>query len=523
MNPIPRAALLVAALLLLPAPTLLAQSADVNARIREEGLERSRIMETIHYLTDRYGPRLTGSPSLERAGEWALSRLESYGLTNAHAEPWEFGHPGWENERASVHVISPIVSPLMCEVLAWTPSTNGTTVAPAVHLVPPDGPTAEELEAYLAAQQDRVTGKAVFLGSGEGEPFAYDRPARLDDEQVARDYEPDNMSTPYPYRRRVRDTTRVSSGEVTDRITAMLKERDAALIVRPAQQKDGMIQAFGADSQDPSRELPTVILARQDYGRLARLMASGFPVTLEATIVNRTYPDGRTAYNYIADIPGTDRADEVVMIGGHLDSWHAGTGATDNATGSAVMIEAARILQALELKPRRTIRVALWSGEEQGLLGSVAYVKEHYGSFEDQKPGYEKFGGYLNVDMGTGRVRGATVFGPTEAAQVLEDALAPFADLGVAGGRPSQSRSLGGSDYTAFNQAGLPGISMGQDPIRYFSHTWHTDLDTYEQVLEDDVKQAAVVVAALAYALATRDELLPRFIDGEMPAAAVSP
>jgi Zn-dependent M28 family amino/carboxypeptidase len=211
------------------------------------------------------------------------------------------------------------------------------------------------------------------------------------------------------------------------------------------------------------------------------------------------------------------------MLGGHLDSWHAATGATDNAIGCAIMMEAARIIKTLGLKPRRTIRVALWSGEEQGLLGSQAYVKERFGTFEDPKPGYEKFGGYFNIDSGTGRIRGASVFGPPETAKILRDILKPFKDDGVAGAIATRSRRTGGTDSTSFNQAGLPGIGLTQDPIEYGSHTWHTNLDTYERILEDDVKKAAIVVATAVYELASRDELLPRFSKENMPPPPPAP
>ena len=205
------------------------------------------------------------------------------------------------------------------------------------------------------------------------------------------------------------------------------------------------------------------------------------------------------------------------MLGGHLDSWHSATGATDNAIGCAIMMEAARLIKTLGLKPRRTIRVALWSGEEQGLLGSQAYVKSHFGSAEAPGPDYEKFGGYFNIDSGTGRIRGAIVFGPTAAADIIREILKPFKEEGVVGAIATSSRASGGSDNSSFNNAGLPGIWLGQDPIEYFSHTWHTNLDTYERILEDDVKKDAVLVAWTIYQLANRDELLPRFTKAEMP------
>jgi len=259
------------------------------------------------------------------------------------------------------------------------------------------------------------------------------------------------------------------------------------------------------------------VMRNEDYGRISRILGDGTEVVLEFDIVNRVYPEGKTSYNTIAEISGSDKADEVIMLGGHLDSWHAATGATDNAIGCAIMMEAARILKSLGVKPRRTIRVALWSGEEQGLLGSLAYVKEHFGSFEDPKPGYEKFGGYLNIDSGTGRIRGASVFGPPETAKIIRDILKPFKDDGVVGAIATRSRGTGGTDSTSFNNAGLPGIGMSQDPIEYGTHTWHTNLDTYERIVEDDVKLASIVVASALYHLAMRDELLPRFRRSEMP------
>ena len=260
-----------------------------------------------------------------------------------------------------------------------------------------------------------------------------------------------------------------------------------------------------------------MILRNEDYGRVARLLGDGEAVQLQVQIVNRWFPEGRTVHNAVAEIPGTDRADEVILLGAHLDSWHAATGATDNATGSAVMMEAGRILASLPQRPRRTIRVALWSGEEQGLLGSQAYVAEHFGSFEQPKPGWEKFGGAFNIDAGTGRARGASVFGPPEAAAVLREFLAQFEDLGVLGAIDTSSRALGGSDHTSFNRAGLPGIAMFQDPIEYFGHTWHTNLDTYERAVPEDLQASAVVIAASAWFLANRDELLPRFVPEKMP------
>ena len=274
----------------------------------------------------------------------------------------------------------------------------------------------------------------------------------------------------------------------------------------------------GAAPFTVAKAVPTIVMRNEDYGRLYRLMKSGRTVQLEIDMVNRSFPEGRTQYNVIAEIPGTDKAAEVVMLGGHLDSWHAATGATDNAIGCATMMEAIRILKAIGVTPRRTIRLALWSGEEQGLLGSQAYVKEHFGTFENPKPEYATFAGYFNIDSGTGRARGMTVFGPPEAAAVLREATAGFEDNGFFGATSTTSRRRGGSDHTSFNEVGLPGIGVQQDPIEYGTYTWHTNLDTYERIIENDARQSAMAIAAAVYHLAMRDELLPRLPKDKMPA-----
>jgi carboxypeptidase Q len=278
-----------------------------------------------------------------------------------------------------------------------------------------------------------------------------------------------------------------------------------------------MVRAFNNRTFDLTKVVPTVVMRNEDFGRITRLLADKTEVKLEFDIRNRTVPDGVTSYNVIGEIYGSDKKDEVVMLGGHLDSWHSATGATDNAIGCATMMEAARILKAIGVKPRRTIRVACWSGEEEGLLGSRAYVKSHFGSAESPTSEFAKFNGYFNIDSGTGKARAMRIFGPPEAAAVLREAIAPFADLGVIGATNSKSRGLGGTDSTSFSNAGLPGIGVEQDPIEYFGTTWHTNLDTYERVIEADVKTSAMIIAAALYVVAMRDEMLPRFKAGEMP------
>jgi carboxypeptidase Q len=300
-------------------------------------------------------------------------------------------------------------------------------------------------------------------------------------------------------------------------IDPWLVANGAIVRINDSGREHGQIRAFNNRTFDLSKAVPTVVLRNEDYGRIERLLADKEDVNLEFDIVNQVYPEGKTSYNVVAELPGTDKADEVVMLGGHLDSWHAATGATDNAIGSSMMMEAIRIIQALGLKPRRTIRLALWSGEEEGLLGSIAYVKEHFGSFEEPKPEFSKLVAYLNIDSGTGRVRGANVFGPPEAAAVLRAALAPFKDLGVAGAAPSKMRVSGGTDSSTFNVAGLAGIGLQQDPIEYQTNTWHTNLDTYERLIPEDAIKSSTVIAAAVWQLANREQMLPRFTKEQMP------
>jgi hypothetical protein len=409
----------------------------------------------------------------------------------------------------------------------------------------PQRATRDEFDRFLGDLKERVKGATVLVGDPRVVPVTFNQPVlRRDDSEVLTQMAPAAAAAPNaPAQQpapqqapadaaaaKLPEGQRpLSAAQMDDRFNEFLLANGALVRINDAGRDHGQIRAFNNRTYDAAKSPPTVVMRNEDFGRIWRLLNGGPAdrpgaaaagprrVVLEFDIVNRTHPEGRTAYNTTAEIPGTDKADEVVMLGGHLDAWHAGTGATDNAVGCAIMMEAARILAAVGVKPRRTIRVALWSGEEQGLLGSRAYVREHFGSFEEQKAAYSKFAGYFNVDSGTGRVRGMTVFGPPEAATILREALAPLADLGVLGVTSTRSRAAGSTDHTNFNAAGLPGIGTLQDPIEYGSYTWHTNLDTYERIVEDDVKKAAIVFAAGVYHLAMRDEQLPRFSASDMP------
>ena len=517
------------------------------AKIRKEGRANSQIMKTLHMLTDVYGPRLTGSPNHKAAAEWVVKQTTAWGFENAHLEPWDFGHPGWLNERFSGFIVSPVKDSLVGEVLAWTPGTNGTVRGRAVRIDPPHCvtpplpaggagparaagpaapatprcPTADELNPALDALKTKVKGMIVLVGAATKVPVTLNPPAtRGDDEEMRRRFDLDNPApspfgnagpTPTP------DPTRLTANKIAEIVDQFLVTNGALVRLNDAGRENGQIRAFNNRTFDLAKAVPGVVLRNEDYGRINRLLDDDRVVELEFNIVNQTYPEGKTSYNVVAEIPGTDKKAEVVMLGGHLDSWHSATGATDNAIGSTVMLEAARIIKVAGLKPRRTVRVALWGGEEQGLLGSKAYVKEHFGTFEDPKPEFATFNGYFNVDSGTGRIRGANVFGPKETGAILRDVLAPFEDFGLMGASVTASRRPGGTDSTSFNEAGLPGIGLGQDPIQYNSHTWHTNLDTYERIIEEDAMRSAMAIAGAVYHVAMREEMLPRFPSDKMP------
>ncbi len=528
---------------------------DTNAKIRAEETANSKVMWIAHHLTDVYGPRLTGSPHLENAGKWAIATMESWGLTNGKMEPWNWNHEGWLNEEATGSIVSPVKDNLVFEVEAWSPSTKGVVTAPAIHLRVPTGPAApggrggavlgsteQELTTYLDGLAPRISGAIVLVGPSRVPLFVEAEPAKRQSEESLRQR---FGGTPAPARRGggppnnagrgagrgdappPTEPVRLTPTQAYQRVNQFLMKNRAAVQVVDSYRRHGQIAAFSpggmegvlpTDRYDSSKTLPTVMLRNEDFGRIARLIEDGADVRLKFNIVNRTYPNGRTAYNTVAEIRGTDKADEVVMLGAHLDSWHSATGATDNAIGGAIMMEAVRVLQAIGARPRRTIRVALWSGEEQGLLGSAAYVAQHFGTNESPKAEFARLSAYWNIDNGTGRVRGMSVFGPPEAGRVLADLMKPFEDLGFRGATTTNSRGGGGSDHASFNQAGLAGINAVQDPMEYTSTTWHTNLDTYERIVPEDARANAIMTASLVYHLATRDALVPRFPAAEMPA-----
>jgi carboxypeptidase Q len=467
----------------------------VVEQIRQEGLERSEIESLARHLTEVIGPRLSGSPGMKKANEWTADVMRSWGLSNVEIEPWgEFGR-GWQHEDYKGRILSPFVQPLHGQPLAWTGSTPGTVRGSAVIVSVED---VQDLEAY----RGKLAGRFVLLDEPQDvEPEFEHRDRRLDVAELLEPVEqqaaaPDNADRQAMFAR-MREAR-----QVRDAAAAMAADEGAHAILRISSREDGVIRGGSAGSReaDAPEGLPQVALSREQYNQIYRNAAEGVSVELEMMVQNRFFEDDLQQYNTLADIPGTDKADEYVMIGAHLDSWHMGGGATDNAAGSVVMMEAMRILDAIGVRPRRTIRIALWSGEEQGLLGSRHWVENHPDL-------HDRISAYLNVDNGTGRLRGIWNQSNAAAIPVFEQILWPFRDLGVVAVRHGDT---GGTDHLSFDRVGIPGFNFIQDPIEYGINTHHTELDTFDHLVVEDLKQAAVVVAATAYALAMRDEMMPR-------------
>lgn len=488
-------------LLALPGPGLAQvaqESVDlaVVQRIREEGLERSHIEELAHYLTDVHGPRLTGSPAMKRANDWTAETFRKWGLHNVVVEPWgDFGR-GWEQVDYKGRILTPYVQSLPGVPSAWTGSTKGTVRG---HAMVVHAESAADVEGFRGKLKDAV----LLLDAPqdvEPEWEHVDRRTSLDDLLAP----PANRaaSTFSDADRQAMMERRRVQREVTNALTALAQSEGALAILRISGANDGVIRGGGNGSRlkgDPEG-LPQVVIPREQYNRMYRNVTGGTPVELELLVTNKFYEDDLKSYNTLAEIPGTDKADEYVMLGGHLDSWHYGTGASDNAAGSVVMMEAMRILETLGLEPRRTVRIALWSGEEQGLLGSRAWVSNH-------PEMNAKISAYVNVDNGTGKIRGIWDQSNEQAIPIFEQILWPFRDLGVVAVKHGNT---GGTDHLAFDAAGIPGFNFIQDPIEYNQNIHHTNLDNYDHLQIDDLQQAAVVVAATVYALAQREEMVPR-------------
>jgi len=506
------------ALLVVAAPLAAQEKVDAAAidKIKDEGLNRSQVMETASWLTDVYGARLTGSPAIKAAGEWATKKLTEWGAVNAKLEPWGYFGRGWTNDRMSMNVVSPTPWPVIAYAAAWTPGTNGTVSGEVVRV-------QVDSEPDFARYRGKLKNSFVMLAA----PRQLNPRFTADAERYTQ-AELDSLGAlgPQPARGAGAGGGRQGGGGRGGQSTAQAfaaartqffaKEGVAAILQSGSGNSTmGTVFTGGTGSRDPKAPTltPTVIIAAEHYNRIARILDKGTPVRIEANVKNTFYDKDLDAFNVVAEIPGSDPTlkSELVMLGAHFDSWHAGTGATDNAAGSAVMMEAIRILKATGLPMKRTVRIALWSGEEQGLLGSRAYVRSHFGSPTDStaplKPEHEKFSGYFNVDNGTGKIRGVYLQGNQAVGPIFTEWMKPFNSLGM---NTVTIRNTSGTDHQAFDGVGLPGWQFIQDEVEYGTRTHHSNMDVFDRLVADDMKHNATVVAAFVYLAANRDEKLPR-------------
>lgn len=493
------------------------------ANIRKEGMENSRVMDLLWNLTDLYGPRLTGSPMYKKAASWARAELEKNGL-DARVEGWGPLWKAWELKRFSIHMSEPQSTPLIAYPKAWSPGTRGLVSGEVIIY---DAKT----DSALALFNGSLKGKFLLMDTVRSLKAHFDPEASRQEDSTLLNLA--NADVPGQRRRRFEMSPEQKKRALVNYQKILLAQKEgAAMLINIGSGDGGNLFVSGASvpnhpdtsaasrisAYDPKapKILPQITMSAEHYNRLYRLAKRGIPVKLEANLDVRM-TDVDSGYNVIAEIPGSDLKDEVVMIGAHFDSWHGGTGTTDNGTGSAVCMEAMRILKAIDAKPRRTIRIGLWGGEEQGLIGSEKYVEKYLGEREpsttDQpgalklKPAAEKFSVYFNNDNGTGRVRGVYMQGNEAARPIFRSWMAPFKDLGVS---TLTLSNTGGTDHLSFDAIGLPGFQFIQDEIEYSTRTHHSTMDLYDRAQESDLKQAAVIMATFAYNAAMMNDAFPR-------------
>jgi carboxypeptidase Q len=510
-------------------------------RIKTEAFDHSKVMDHLYYLTDIYGPRLTGSPEFGEAAKWAMDRLKSYGVLNIHTESWgPFGR-GWSAKQYSVEMTEPRYQQLNAAPLAWSSPTNGPVsgelvIAP-LRVSFQEGPKKleEALKAYEKKWSGKLRGKIVLLN----EP----RPPREPDKAQFRRFTDADLAelgnAPEPVARMtIKEFNEMEwpdnpedvqkffmrmppamADKLYDRYEALVAERGALLaregvagvLLEDNRAHEGMVFAEAAGGYKSGKTLapPTFVITAEQYDRIARAVEKKSPVHVRLNLRAELSDQDVDGLNIIGEIPGGAKKDEIVMIGAHFDSWHSGTGATDNGAGSAVMIEVMRILKALNLKLDRTVRIGLWGGEEQGLFGSRGYVKQHLGDPETMKlgPEHAKLSGYFNLDNGSGKIRGVFLQGHEAMRPLFQSWLAPFRDLGVT---TISVRNTGGTDHLSFNAVGLPGFQFIQDPLDYGTITHHSSMDTYDHAIPADLMQASAVIATVVYEAANREKMLPR-------------
>jgi len=511
---------------------------DMINKIRYEGFHNSKIMQLANGLFEEIGARLTGSPNMKRANEWTRDKLTEFGLVNAHLEPWgPFGR-GWSNEYVNVRMTSPDVATFIAYPKAWTPGTNDAVHAQVVRVVVRLTPQdfAKDLEKY----KGKLAGKIVLFGEDADLAMSTDPLGRRYDEKALEEIEhyqiPGGPVNPLfrDFAARARLGREVSKFFDDEKPLAVIDRSRGAIAGGTV-----FVQQGGSYKTGQTVGTPWITMAAEHWDRISHILADKKDVELEVNVKN-TFYDADTQWDTIAEIPGTDKKDEVVMVGAHLDSWHAGTGATDNGAGTIVMMEAMRILKALDVKPRRTIRIGLWSGEEQGLLGSSWYVIHHYGNRPDykdlQRKGdppvrsrengpltmtpeqakeQSKVSVYFNVDNGSGKIRGVYTQENAAVQPIFDAWMKPFHDLGM---NTLTMRNTGGTDHLSFDAVGIPGFQFIQDPLEYDTRTHHSNMDVYDRLQPDDLKQMAVIVASFVYQAAQRDEKFPRKpIEKELP------
>jgi hypothetical protein len=528
-------------LLVFMAPALCGQrqvDLGVVNRIKTEAYDHSKVMEHLSYLTDVYGPRLTASPEFNQAADWAMGRLREYGVANVHLEPWgPFGRT-WSARLWSVELVEPRYAQLDVAPLAWSRSTDGPVtgelvLTPAKRILDPKK-AEEEFETYRKTWTGKLRGKFVLLGDPKV-PAEQTKPQfrRYTDaelaqigaapEHVAKDYRkleelkwPEDPEELGKFFESLPEATveKWWHGLIalqTKKNRFYLDEGALGVISRDDRAHEGMAFAEQAGSQKSEDALapPTFDITAEQFNRIARIMEKKVPVRVRVNLQAQISPADVNATNIVGEIPGGARKDELVMIGAHFDSWHAGTGATDNGAGSAVMIEVMRILKALNLHLDRTVRIGLWSGEEQGLLGSEAYVKQHFADPKTMKlnPEHAKLSGYFNLDNGSGKIRGVYLQGNDAMRPLFESWLAPFRDEGVT---TISIKDTGGTDHLSFDAVGLPGFQFIQDPLDYGTITHHSSMDTYDHAIPSDLMQASAVIATVVYEAANNPEMLPR-------------
>lgn len=481
-------------------------------KLKDEGLKNSQVMDHAFYLTDVSGPRLTASPGFMNAAQWAKGKLESWGLKNVQIESWgEFGK-GWQQERCYVAMTKPYYVPFIAQPKAWTGSTPGKKVMSS-DIVLIKAKDSAELMQYAGKLKDKIV--MVWINDTLKPGFKAD--ANRYDEAAL-----DKMAKAEPQQPRQPGNRQGNPNQMqafqarqafTRTLNALYLQEKPALILSSSRGNEGTIfvQGGGQYTKDAPEAPANVVLSSDDFLRVQRLVNAGIPVELEADVKTKFSTKDMNGYNVIGEIPGTDPKlkDEIVMIGGHLDSWHGATGATDNAAGCSVMLEAIRLLKAANFQPRRTIRIALWGGEEQGLFGSRNYVKNHVAdpATMQLQPMQSKISAYYNLDNGTGKIRGVYLQGNDKVKPIFAKWLEPFKDLGAS---TLTISNTGGTDHLSFDAVGVPGFQFIQDEIEYDTRTHHSNMDTYDHLIPDDLKQAATIVAAFVFNTAQRDEMMPR-------------